>query len=109
MRRAGGPRHRSPDRIPGAQRSRGIDRTVHCSRWTISWQGSSGNITPGTTILQGIRAAAGPTTTVTYNQRGTGIDRTYRAAIAVVGETPYAEGPSTRVTGRCRCLHRVTA
>jgi beta-glucosidase len=60
--------------------------------WTISWQGSSGNITPGTTILQGIRGAVGPTTTVTYNVRGTGIDSTYRAAIAVVGETPYAEG-----------------
>ncbi|MFG2054449.1 glycoside hydrolase family 3 protein [Micromonospora sp. NPDC048930] len=64
--------------------------------WTISWQGSSGNITPGTTILQGIRAAVGPTTTVTYNQRGTGIDGTYRAAIAVVGETPYAEGQGDR-------------
>jgi beta-glucosidase len=64
--------------------------------WTISWQGSSGAITPGTTILQGIRAAVGPTTTVTYNQRGTGIDGTYRAAIAVVGETPYAEGQGDR-------------
>ncbi|MCM0675924.1 glycoside hydrolase family 3 C-terminal domain-containing protein [Micromonospora phytophila] len=64
--------------------------------WTISWQGSSGNITPGTSILQGIRAAVGPTTTVTYNQRGTGIDRTYRAAVAVVGETPYAEGQGDR-------------
>lgn len=64
--------------------------------WTISWQGGSGPITPGTTILQGIRAAVGPTTTVTYNQRGTGIDGTYRAAIAVVGETPYAEGQGDR-------------
>jgi beta-glucosidase len=64
--------------------------------WTISWQGSSGDITPGTTILQGIRAAVGPTTTVTYNQRGTGIDRTYRVAVAVVGETPYAEGQGDR-------------
>ncbi|MEU2616205.1 glycoside hydrolase family 3 N-terminal domain-containing protein [Micromonospora sp. NPDC007271] len=64
--------------------------------WTISWQGSSGNITPGTSILQGIRAAVGPTTTVTYNQRGTGIDSSYRAAIAVVGETPYAEGQGDR-------------
>ncbi|MFG1953506.1 glycoside hydrolase family 3 protein [Micromonospora sp. NPDC048830] len=64
--------------------------------WTISWQGSSGNITPGTAILQGIRAAAGPGTTVTYNARGTGIDGSYRAAIAVVGETPYAEGQGDR-------------
>ncbi|MEV0429798.1 glycoside hydrolase family 3 N-terminal domain-containing protein [Micromonospora sp. NPDC050495] len=67
--------------------------------WTISWQGSSGPVTPGTSILQGIRSAAGPTTTVTYNQRGTGIDRTYRAAIAVVGETPYAEGQGDRTSG----------
>jgi beta-glucosidase len=64
--------------------------------WTISWQGQSGNATPGTTILQGIRAAAGSGTTVTYNVNGTGIDSSYRAAIAVVGETPYAEGQGDR-------------
>ncbi|MBV1851561.1 glycoside hydrolase family 3 protein [Catellatospora tritici] len=66
--------------------------------WTISWQGGSGAITPGTTILQGIRAAVGSSTTVTYNQRGTGVDGSYRAAIAVVGETPYAEGQGDRTT-----------
>ncbi|MDI1464996.1 glycoside hydrolase family 3 protein [Catellatospora sp. KI3] len=66
--------------------------------WTVSWQGGSGAITPGTTILQGIRAAVGSGTTVTYNQRGTGIDGSYRAAIAVVGETPYAEGQGDRTT-----------
>ncbi|WP_319460300.1 glycoside hydrolase family 3 C-terminal domain-containing protein [Micromonospora sp. RTP1Z1] len=46
--------------------------------------------------LQGTRAAVGPTTTVTYRRRGTGIDRSYRVAIAVVGETPYAEGRGDR-------------
>ncbi|NNJ61673.1 MAG: beta-glucosidase [Dactylosporangium sp.] len=60
--------------------------------WTISWQGDSGNITPGTTILEGIRNTVGSATTVTYSEDGTGIDSSYRAAIAVVGETPYAEG-----------------
>ena len=64
--------------------------------WTISWQGSSGNITPGTTILQGIRNAVGSTSTVTYNRRGTGINSSYDVAIAVVGETPYAEGQGDR-------------
>ena len=64
--------------------------------WTISWQGSSGNTTPGTTILQGIRNTVGSSSTVTYNQNGTGIDSSYRAAIAVVGETPYAEGQGDR-------------
>ena len=64
--------------------------------WTISWQGGSGAVTTGTTILQGIRAAVGTGTTVTYNQNGTGIDSSYRVAVAVVGETPYAEGAGDR-------------
>ncbi|TYB61888.1 beta-glucosidase [Nonomuraea sp. PA05] len=64
--------------------------------WTISWQGSSGNITTGTTILQGIRNTVGSGTTVTYSRDGSGIDGTYRAAVAVVGETPYAETTGDR-------------
>jgi beta-glucosidase len=64
--------------------------------WTLSWQGASGNTVPGTTILQGIRAAVGSAATVTYQRDGTGIDGSYRAAIAVVGETPYAEGAGDR-------------
>ncbi|NRQ39933.1 glycoside hydrolase family 3 protein, partial [Nonomuraea sp. NN258] len=67
--------------------------------WTISWQGSPGNITPGTTILQGIRNTAGAGTTVTYSRSGSGIDSSYRVAIAVVGETPYAEGQGDRPGG----------
>jgi beta-glucosidase len=66
--------------------------------WTISWQGSSGNITPGTTILQGIKNTVSPGTIVTYNQRGQGIDSTYDAAIVVIGETPYAEGQGDNTT-----------
>ncbi|WP_394821397.1 glycoside hydrolase family 3 N-terminal domain-containing protein [Pendulispora albinea] len=64
--------------------------------WTISWQGSSGNITTGTTILQGIRNGAGSGTTVTYHPGGSGIDSSYKVAVAVVGETPYAEGAGDR-------------
>jgi beta-glucosidase len=64
--------------------------------WTLTWQGASGNTVPGTSILQGIRTAAGSGTTVTYGRDGTGIDASYRAAIAVVGETPYAEGKGDR-------------
>jgi beta-glucosidase len=64
--------------------------------WTLSWKGSSGNTVPGTTVLSGIRAAVGTATTVTYQRDGTGIDSSYRAAIAVVGETPYAEGAGDR-------------
>ncbi|GGM84399.1 glycoside hydrolase family 3 N-terminal domain-containing protein [Dactylosporangium sucinum] len=63
--------------------------------WTISWQGGSGATTTGTTILQGIRSVA-PQSTVTYSAGGAGIDSSYAAAIAVVGETPYAEGQGDR-------------
>jgi beta-glucosidase len=64
--------------------------------WTISWQGGSGTTTPGTSILQGIRNTVAASTTVTFNATGAGIDSSYRAAIAVVGETPYAEGMGDR-------------
>lgn len=67
--------------------------------WTISWQGGSGAVTPGTTVLQGIRSAVSTSTTVTYNRNGTGVDGTYQAAIAVVGETPYTEGAGDRPGG----------
>ncbi|MFD2419302.1 glycoside hydrolase family 3 protein [Amycolatopsis pigmentata] len=66
--------------------------------WTITWQGSSGPITPGTTILQGIQQKAG-TDNVTYSKDGTGINGDYDTAVAVVGETPYAEGQGDRPNG----------
>ncbi len=67
--------------------------------WTISWQGGSGPVTPGTTVLQGIRSAVSSSTTVTYHRNGTGIDGTYQAAVAVIGETPYAEGNGDKPGG----------
>jgi beta-glucosidase len=59
--------------------------------WTISWQGSSGDIIPGTTILRAIRDTVGLETTVTYGRKASGIDGSYDVAIVVVGERPYAE------------------
>ncbi len=59
--------------------------------WTITWQGSSGDTTPGTTILEGIQAAVDPGTTVTYSRRATG-RITGDFGVVVVGEKPYAEG-----------------
>ncbi|HEY6101355.1 MAG TPA: glycoside hydrolase family 3 N-terminal domain-containing protein, partial [Anaeromyxobacter sp.] len=59
--------------------------------WTVEWQGRSGPIVPGTTILQGIRAAVAPGTTVTYARAAGGVDASYAVAVVVVGETPYAE------------------
>jgi beta-glucosidase len=61
--------------------------------WTISWQGSAGNITTGTTILQGIRANVSSSTQVTYARDPASISLTgYNVGIVVIGETPYAEG-----------------
>ncbi|MFI1365134.1 glycoside hydrolase family 3 N-terminal domain-containing protein [Streptomyces griseochromogenes] len=57
--------------------------------WTITWQGSSGNITRGTTVLQGMRAAGG---NVTYSKDASAPTDGYDAGVVVVGETPYAEG-----------------
>ncbi|MGW3017191.1 glycoside hydrolase family 3 N-terminal domain-containing protein [Streptomyces longwoodensis] len=64
--------------------------------WTVGWQGRSGAVTDGTTILQGIRAAVPDPSRVTYDRYGNGIGSGYTAAVAVVGETPYAEGRGDR-------------
>jgi beta-glucosidase len=66
--------------------------------WTVGWQGASGPVTLGTTILQGIQATVRKNSTVTYSKDGTGIDKSYDVAVAVVGETPYAEGKGDRPT-----------
>jgi beta-glucosidase len=62
-----------------------------CGGWTITWQGGTGNITPGTSVLQAIRQSVSPATEVRFSPDGTnaaGAD----VAIVVIGENPYAEG-----------------
>ncbi len=58
--------------------------------WTISWQGSSGQTTQGTTILEGIEHAVNNPSNVTYSIDGTGAAG-HDVAIVVIGEEPYAE------------------
>ncbi|OMF36953.1 hypothetical protein BK133_08130 [Paenibacillus sp. FSL H8-0548] len=65
--------------------------------WSITWQGASGAITTGTTIYEGLREIAGDSKTVTYNKHGRGAAG-YDVAIAVVGETPYAETNGDRTS-----------
>jgi beta-glucosidase len=67
--------------------------------WSVGWQDASGPVAPGTTILQGIKAAVRESGTVIYSKDGTGIDGTYDVAVAVVGETPHAEGKGDRPAG----------
>ena len=59
--------------------------------WTIAWQGASGDIIPGTTILEGIREVA-PRATVTFSADASAPTTGQDVGIVVVGETPYAEG-----------------
>jgi len=62
-----------------------------CGGWTITWQGSSGQVTPGgTTILAAIKKAVPATTTVSYSKDGTGAEGA-AVGVVVIGETPYAE------------------
>jgi beta-glucosidase len=67
-----------------------------CGGWTIQWQGQSGKVTPGgTTILEAIKAAASPSTKVTFSNDGTGAEGA-TLGVVVVGERPYAEGSGDR-------------
>lgn len=62
-----------------------------CGGWTIDWQGKTGPVTTGgTTILAAIKAAASKDTEVVFSADGTGAAGA-DVAIAVIGETPYAE------------------
>jgi beta-glucosidase len=74
------------------------DIGMQCGGWTIEWQGKSGNITPGTTILAAVKAASGEKTKVVYDSLGEFKDEPGQAevGIAVVGEPPYAEGVGDR-------------
>ncbi|MET7703163.1 glycoside hydrolase family 3 N-terminal domain-containing protein [Streptomyces sp. NPDC005485] len=63
--------------------------------WTITWQGSSGKNTDGTTILEGMRKAVGSAGSgggVTYSKDASAPTSGYDVGVVVVGETPYAEG-----------------
>lgn len=66
------------------------DIGYQCGGWTITWMGGPGPTTPGTTLLEGLKAAA-PQTEISYRPDG---DFGARAEVAVVvlAEEPYAEG-----------------
>ncbi|MDH3247705.1 MAG: glycoside hydrolase family 3 protein [Acidimicrobiia bacterium] len=66
--------------------------------WSIEWQGGVGDITEGTSILEGIRATVSRETSVVYDRAGEfeGADFIEgTVCLAVVGEQPYAEGVGT--------------
>ena len=59
--------------------------------WTLSWQGGSTDEIPGTTILDGIRAAVRGGN-VTHSADASAPVPGRSVGVVVVGETPYAEG-----------------
>jgi beta-glucosidase len=79
------------------------DVGLQCGGWTIAWQGQAGDITPGTTVLAGIRAAVSENTTVCYDpagncdaDQGLVAEAVADVGIVVLSEEPYAEGEGDR-------------
>ncbi|XP_072997620.1 uncharacterized protein [Typha latifolia] len=74
-----------------------------CGGWTIEWQGGSGNITVGTTILDAVKSTVDPTTNVVFSLNPDAEfvkSNNFSYALVVVGEQPYAEsdGDSLNLT-----------
>lgn len=58
--------------------------------WTLTWQGGSTNVIPGTTILDGIEQLSHGD--VVYSETASKPVPRRAVGVVVVGETPYAEG-----------------
>lgn len=71
--------------------SKADDIGSQCGGWTINWQGSTGNITEGTSILDAIKDTVSKDTIITYSEDGTEVPSDVDVCMVVVGETPYAE------------------
>lgn len=70
------------------------DLGYQCGGWTATWDGKSGRITIGTTILDAIKEIVGGETEVIIEQNpsaGTLESHDFSFAIVAVGEQPYAE------------------
>jgi beta-glucosidase len=66
------------------------DIGMQCGGWTVTWQGNTGKVQPGTTILQAIKSSVSSSSKVTFSAEGNGAENA-DVIIAVIGETPYAE------------------
>ena len=67
------------------------DIGMQCGLGTIEWQGKMGDITSGTTILEGIKSTVSKNTEVTFSETGNNASNA-DIGIVVIGEKPYAEG-----------------
>ncbi len=73
---------------------RGADNIgMQCGGWTIDWQGSHGAITCGKSIVTGMRELVDDPSQIAHSVDGTFAGgMKIEIGVAVVGETPYAEG-----------------
>ncbi|KAJ3696134.1 hypothetical protein LUZ60_001511 [Juncus effusus] len=65
-----------------------------CGGWTIQWQGDSGNITVGTTILEAIKSTVDQSTTIVHSPTPNSDlmkSNNFDFAILILGEPPYTE------------------
>lgn len=70
--------------------SKATDIGAQCGGWSISWQGSLGNITEGTSIYSGVKDVI-DYSHIEYTKDLNNIPSA-DLALVVVGENPYAEG-----------------
>ena len=66
-----------------------------CGGWTIHWQGGSGDITPGTTILDAFKSAVSDSNNIRYSKNADNLLGSDIIVVAI-GEEPYAEGVGDR-------------
>jgi beta-glucosidase len=70
--------------------SKSDDLGSQCGGWTITWQGTTGAVTKGTTVLEAVRNVRGAENII-FSAEGLTKEKA-DAAIIVVGEKSYAEG-----------------
>tara|TARA_B100000575_G_scaffold48093_1_gene35085 strand:- start:608 stop:2431 length:1824 start_codon:yes stop_codon:yes gene_type:complete len=66
-----------------------------CGGWTIHWQGGSGDITPGTTILDAFKSAVSDSSSIRYSKNADNLLGSDIIVVAI-GEEPYTEGVGDR-------------
>ena len=86
-----------PTLLVGGQAANDIG--LQCGGWTITWTGSSGPITTGTTLLEAIERTTAHETEIFYHPDGTFAEGV-RADVGLVAlaERPYAEGEGDRAS-----------
>ena len=66
-----------------------------CGGWTIHWQGGSGDITTGTSILEAFKSSVTDSNDIYYSKDGKDISGS-DIIFVVIGEKPYSEGVGDR-------------